>query len=102
MKRKEKSTVDLKIFCSQIHKEPNENQNEKAVTNSKKFSFGKGDHYGKFTNVDFLYLSFFSINGCSLDVNVSFPENYVPKTNDNLIGKDSVKNKDIKAINESL
>lgn len=35
-------------------------------------------------------------------MNVSFPENYVPKSNDNLLGKDDVKNKDIKAINESL
>jgi len=31
LKQQEKKTVDYKIFCSQIHKEPTETQNEKVV-----------------------------------------------------------------------
>jgi len=48
-------------------------------------------------------LAFFSVNGCSLAVTVTFPLTYVTKTTQvNLGNKDSVKNMDLNDINESL
>jgi hypothetical protein len=75
-----------------------------VVSNVRRFTFGKGDSHGKFTNCEFIYLSFLSINGCSLEVNYKFQEAIVIKSDNGMMGaeKDKIKNTDIKAINESL
>ena len=70
---------DLKIFCSTHVKEPRENNCAKAFSNVKllilklqpvKFAIGSADK-NEF-NVEYIYLTFFSLTGCSITVTVNF------------------------------
>eukprot|EP00347_Sterkiella_histriomuscorum_P006128 403353959 len=66
---------DLKVFVSTHCKEPNEQNNDKAFINQRKFVFSSPqDKHGKFTSTDYLYLSFLSLAGCSIVVRITFPQ----------------------------
>jgi len=71
IKHDAKKKTDLRLFMSSIHKEPDEHTHMKAAINIEKFTFASSNK-DKFLN-EFIYISVFSLTGCSIIMTINFP-----------------------------
>ena len=58
------------MYLSTIHKEPSEKNNMKMVDRKKLFKFHAANRKPKFHENDILYLTLFSLVGCTIQINV--------------------------------
>jgi hypothetical protein len=66
---------DVKIFYSAHHKEPNDKQNQQVLVAPDKFAIPSLNKK-KFLPSEAMYLSFYSFQGSSISIRVTFPEQY--------------------------
>ena len=66
------SQIDFKVFLSTTHTEPNEKHHEKMAKLPSFFALKSDDKEGFFC--EYIYISLYSVTGCSVTVTVRFPE----------------------------
>ena len=86
--------ADLKIFMSTLHKEPNEKNNMKLVDRKKYFKFYALNRKPKFGENDMLFLTMYSVMGCTIQIKASKNEQIEEdEDSDELPSRFSKKNK---------
>ena len=78
--------ADLKIFLSTQHKEPTEKNCMRKVDRLKLFKFYADKKRPNFTDDDVLYLTLFSVLGCTITIRASKPVKVEENSDDDMVG----------------